>query len=236
MTAVVLVHAALLAALLASGRVDPDPRTDELSIEAFDVVEHLPPPPVQVEPLRARRTPPKEAQASPPNLKSAAAPVVAPEPAVPLPLPTPVAAAEVAGTGAQAMQGAASVAGEGTGAGGTGNGTGAGGSGSGTGAGGGGGVAVGPRQIAGSISRRDYPRELRSSDVPVEVIRLQYTIGVDGRVHGCRITQSSGTPLLDQHTCALYETRFRYLPARDAAGNPVEVTVHGARSWYIVGR
>jgi hypothetical protein len=42
--------------------------------------------------------------------------------------------------------------------------------------------------------------------------------------------------LLDQHTCALYETRFRYLPARDASGNPVEITVHGTRSWYILSR
>ena len=235
MTAVLLVHVALLAGLLASGQVQLDPRADEPPIQAFDVVEPLPPL-VRVEPLRPERAPRKEAEASPPNLKSEAAPVIAPEPAVPLALPTPVLTAETPGTGVQLTQGAAPLAGPGTGAGGLGNGTGAGGSGSGTGAGGGGGVATGPRQIAGSISRRDYPRELRKSDVPVEVIRLQYTIGVDGRVHDCRVTQSSGTPLLDQHTCTLYETRFRYLPARDAAGNPVEITVHGTRSWYILNR
>lgn len=227
-----LVHLAILGALLASGRVTLPGRVEEPPVETFDVLEPLPPPPNDP-PAPEQAQPKEEGEASPPNLKSEAAPVVAPRPVVPLPVPTPVPAAETPGSGSEPTQGSAAVPGPGTGAGGSGTGTGAGGFGAGPG---GGGLASGPRQIAGSISRRDYPRELRDSQVPVEVIRLEYVIGTDGRVRNCRIVQSSGTPLLDRHTCRLYEQRYRYQPARDSTGRPVEVTIRTTRSWFIAGR
>ncbi|MCW3796609.1 energy transducer TonB [Sphingomonas sp. BN140010] len=230
--AVLLVHVAILAVLLASGRVPLGGQVQASAIETFDVAETPPPPPQPPPPERPRE---QVGQASPPNLKSQATPVVAPDPVVSLPPTTPVIAAEVPAQGAAPTQGAAPIPGPGTGAGGLGNGTGAGGSGSGPGSGSGG-IATGPRQIAGSISRRDYPRELEGSDVPQEVVRLQYTIGADGRVHDCRILQSSGAPLLDQRTCELYEQRYRYEPARDAAGQPVPITVRAVRSWFRRGR
>jgi protein TonB len=72
--------------------------------------------------------------------------------------------------------------------------------------------------------------------VPVETIFLQFTIGTDGYVRDCKILKSSGSALLDQRTCSLYESRYRYQPARDAAGRPEQVTVRATRSWFIVGR
>jgi len=229
-----VVHIAILAALLASGRVQVRAQPEAPPIETFEVAQPVPPPPPPVPPPTERPREP-DGQASPPNLKSQATPVVAPEPVVSLPPTAPIIAAESPAEGSAPTQGAAPVSGPGTGAGGTGNGTGAGSSNSGPGGGGAGGIAIGPRQIAGSISRRDYPRELEGTAVAQQVVRLQYTIGPDGRVHDCRILQSSGVPLLDQRTCELYEQRYRYEPARDEAGRPVPITVRAMRSWFRRG-
>jgi protein TonB len=231
---VLLVHVAILAALLASGRVQVAGISEAPAIETFDVVEAKPPPPPpQLPPTTRPRQ--QEGQASAPNLKSEATPVVAPEPVVSLPPVSPVVATDTPALGSAPTRGAAPMLGPGTGAGGVGTGTGAGGSGNGPGGGGVGGIATGPRQIAGSISRRDYPRELEGSVVAQQVVRLQYTVGADGLVHDCRILQSSGAPLLDQRTCQLYEQRYRYEPARDAAGRPVPITVRAVRSWFRRG-
>jgi protein TonB len=169
-----------------------------------------------------------------------ATPIQAVVPKVVLPVVTPVAAAPTPAAGTAPSQGAAPVAGPGTGAGGTGSGTGSGSGGSGPGGGGSAGDGAGrgtaPRQIAGTITRRDYPRALQRSEVPIETINLQFTIGTDGYVRDCKILKSSGSALLDQHTCRLYESRYRYQPARDAAGRPEQVTVRATRSWFIVGR
>ena len=227
-------HVAILAVLLASGQVRVTQSEEPQLAQVFDVTATVPPPPLPVPPPPER---PREVegQASPPNLKSEATSVVAPEPVVPLPAVTPVAATEIPEQGSAPTQGAAAVSGPGTGAGGTGTGTGAGGSGSGSSGGGTGGIATGPRQIAGSISRRDYPRELEGSSVTREVVSLQYVIGTDGRVHDCRILQSSGFALLDRRTCELYEQRYLYEPARDADGRPVPITVRAVRSWFRRG-
>ena len=237
----VLVHGALLAALLASGQVRVAPRNEPPAIPTFEVSQPVPPPPpLPPEPQPSARPREQAGQAGAPSLKREATAVVAPEPLVPLPPATPVIAAETPAQGSAPIQGAAPVPGPGTGAGGSGTGPGAGGLGSGAGGGGtgggsGGGIASGPRQIAGSISRRDYPRELEGSEAAQQVVGIQYVIGTDGRVHGCQILQSSGAALLDRRTCELYEQRYRYEPARDAAGRPVPITVRAVRSWYRRG-
>lgn len=234
MGAVALVHVAIALLVVSAGSIRQLTAPEAVAIDTFDVVEPPPPPPPPVvEKVPATRSPREEGSSAPPNLESRATPVVAPEPVVELPPPPTIAAAETPGTGAQSTQGAAPVPGPGTGAGGIGTGTGSGGSGAGTG--GGGGLGRGPRLVRGDISRRDYPRELRSSSVPAEVIRMEYTIGTDGRVRDCRVVQSSGTPLLDAHTCRLYEDRYRYEPALDTAGRAVPVTVRATRSWFIRG-
>jgi protein TonB len=52
-------------------------------------------------------------------------------------------------------------------------------------------------------------------------------------VRACQVLQSSGSPILDQRTCQLYERRYRYLPARDSSGRPVEITIRAIRSWSL---
>ncbi len=234
LSAVLLVHAGIALLVLSAGTVSQLREPEAVAIDTFDVLEPPPPPPPAIEEVPAARSPREEGSAAPPNLESQATPIVAPPAVVELPPVTPVVAAEAPGEGTQTSQGAAPVPGPGTGAGGAGNGTGSGSAGAGSG--GGRGLGRGPRLVRGDISRRDYPRELRDSRVPAEVIRLEYSIGTDGRVRNCRVVQSSGTPLLDMHTCRLYEDRYRYEPALDDAGRPVTVTVRATRSWFIRGQ
>lgn len=234
-TVIALHMAALLVLIQARGPLVIVPEPD-LRLQVVDVLEPLPPPEetqVAPEPPKAKPRAKSESEGAPaPAAKvSLAAQIAALDPVVAPPIPDPVVSAPTPATGAAASQGAAPVAGPGTGAGGEGAGTGSGTSGSGAGAGGRGSP---PHLIAGMITRRDYPRELRGSNVPVEVIELQYAIDIDGYVRDCRILKSSGNDLLDQRTCQLYESRYRYDPARDATGQPQRVIARATRSWFIV--
>lgn len=230
--AVGLIHAALAFALLhASGNlpaiVEPE------SIQLFDVREVPPPPPPPPEQLVPDAAPREEGAAAPPNLESKASPVVAPKPKIILPTPPPVVAAPTPATGNQRSQGAAPLSGPGTGAGGVGSGTGSGGSGAGTGGGGAGGSRA--RYLSGRIKRSDYPRELRGRRIPSESVIVQFTIGLNGRPRGCRVFQSSGNQALDATTCRLIEQRFRYQPARNAAGQSIEAQAAWKQVWWIEG-
>ena len=79
--------------------------------------------------------------------------------------------------------------------------------------------------------QENYPpralREEREGRVGVRV-----TIGPDGRVSGCSVTSSSGSPDLDQAACDGMTRYARYNPALDDAGNPTS----GAASTAIVYR
>ena len=143
----------------------------------------------------------------------------------------------VAGTGAENAAGASN-AGQGTGAGGKGSGTGAGEGGSGQGGGGsgqGGGAASKAVKIAGDInSARDYPSESREARIGDSVV-VALTVGTDGRVRRCRIHRASKDPQSDQITCHLASERFRFRPATDGNGNPVESTFGWQQRWFFPG-
>ena len=150
--------------------------------------------------------------------------VAAPE----APLPRPSPAPRASSTGAQDVSGA-SQQGAGTGAGGVGEGPGSGDSGSGPG--------VGPRPlelISGSIDdARDYPtppggrRIRRGHDVVIEL-----TVGTDGRVSSCRVTDPSPDPEADAITCRLASERFEFRPRLNAAGEPVVGTFRWRQRWF----
>lgn len=221
MAAVVLVHA-LLGWLLLAGHVTMIAGREDAGLTTFDVA----PPPLSPPPASPTRraTPREEGLAAPPALEARPAPVVAP----PRPLPSPVVAAPVAGDASAARAGAAPVPGPGSGAGGLGSGLGAGTGGSGTG--GGGGTAA--RRIAGAIERRDCPKALRKAGCRGEVA-TRFTVGSDGRVRDCAVTASSGNPELDTATCRVIVSRFRYTPARDAAGRAVGEQRGWRQSWWL---
>lgn len=115
-----------------------------------------------------------------------------------------------------------------------GTGTGAGGSGNGGGGQGGGGQGgdVPPRLIRGRLKFSDLPQSLRDRGVGGSV-SVRYDVGIDGHAEDCIIAISSGSADLDQQTCALIQQRFRFVPSRDADGNPVRSTVEETHSWEI---
>jgi protein TonB len=123
----------------------------------------------------------------------------------------------VAGSGSDTRSGAAA-AGEGTGGTVSGSGTGSGGTGTGLG---GHYVATRPVKIAGDLVEGDYPRAGRARRLGTAVIVL-LTVGTDGRVTACRVHQPSGDPEADAVTCKLALERFRFNPALDRNGAPVE--------------
>ena len=62
------------------------------------------------------------------------------------------------------------------------------------------------------------------------------TIDPSGRVIGCNITQSSGSPVLDAATCNIMRRRARYTPAMDSNGNPTAGTIEQQIEWNVPSR
>lgn len=234
--AAVLVHALLAAGLVWGLGVDV-PRALDRTLSLFLVPPPPPPPPISRPPPpprqhaagARRQNPGREGAASPPNLRSEAAEIIAPRPPIPLPLPSPVAAAPIPKLGMDPSSGAALVRGPGTGSGGFGNGSGSGAGGDGDG-GGGYGDDSPPRQIRGRLRYSDSPA-LGDGEGVSGTVSVRYTVTVDGRAVNCRITRSSGSRALDEITCRLIEQRFRFDPARDWRGRPIQSDIVENHSW-----
>jgi protein TonB len=152
--------------------------------------------------------------------------IVAPPPRLPA---KAASAARAASTG-DSTQSGAGASGAGTGGGGTGNGTGSGGSGNGAG---GRTVSQKASKIAGDIkSARDYPTATRDARIGTSVIAV-LTVGTDGRVANCRIHKPSGDREADAITCRLATKRFRFRPALDQNGEPVESLFGWEQRWFV---
>jgi periplasmic protein TonB len=73
------------------------------------------------------------------------------------------------------------------------------------------------------FSPDDYPASAQAAGAE-GTVRAELTIGPDGRVVSCDITQSSGNSSLDQATCNILRRRAKFTPARDSNGNPTSDT------------
>jgi protein TonB len=104
--------------------------------------------------------------------------------------------------------------------------------GNGYGAGEGGGTDL--EQIAGEITPRDYPHNLRERGIG-GVVGISFRVEPSGLVSRCTVTQSSGVPELDALTCRLIVQRFRYRPSTDRYGRPIADTVDGEHEWIPHG-
>lgn len=85
---------------------------------------------------------------------------------------------------------------------------------------------------AGWITNNDYS----TSDLRREregTARYRLVVGSDGRVDACEITSSSGHASLDRTTCRLIESRARFAPATNSAGDRVVGTYTGIVTWRI---
>lgn len=220
----VLVQAAIGWALLNGLAVRFSPAVQE-SLAVFGVAPPAPPPPPVIPKPPPEKVKAPEGAAAPPNLRSRATEVAAPEPIVIVPRPPPliVVAAKPA-DGGNRTSGAAERPGPGTGAGGEGDGFGSGRGGR------GGGTGLEPRppvQIAGRITPKDWPGQVSGT------VELRYFVETNGRVSDCVIIHTSGSPLLDETTCRLIETRFRFRPATDEDGRPEAVWVRSIQEWQL---
>lgn len=190
------------------------------TFKVFDVPQQQPPPPIEEPPPPDIKAEEEEGEASPPNIKSRATPIVVPPPKLRIEVPPKIVAADrpsPAPIGNDPTAGASNVAGSGTGSGGRGAGTGSGGSGTGSGSGG---MAARAQRERGALTNDDYMRVARGTR-PQGTVHVRYSVGANGRVGGCVVTRSSGHANLDAATCRLIEQRFRYRPARDAQGRSV---------------
>lgn len=217
---VILLHIIAVGALVRAFAPEFTAEVADSFAEAITVVTITAPPP----------PPPEKADATPQGVEGAAGKqAVAKEVAAPKPkVAIAHKAAPAAGSTGSADTSGARDAGDGTGAGGQGSGTGAGGSGDGQGAGG----ASKPVKIAGDIkSARDYPREGREARNGDYVI-VALTVGTDGRVRACRVHRPSRDAAADRITCELATRRFRFKPATDRNGQPVEAVFGWQQRWF----
>lgn len=194
--------------------------------QAFTISADPPPEPA---PTRERRALPPEEQgaAAPPGRKATPRDASAPPPKLAI---KSAQVPPVAGKGREDASGAREK-GEGTGASGAGSGTGSGASGAGAG---GGGAVSPPVKIRGEInSARDYPRGSRDLRIGTEVI-VALTVTTDGRVRACRVVKPSPDPSAGEITCRLATERFRFRPAQDASGRPVEGVYGWRQRWFYL--
>lgn len=78
----------------------------------------------------------------------------------------------------------------------------------------------------------DYPsRALREEREGTTGFRV--SIGTDGKVTDCQITRSSGSPDLDEATCANVRRRARFTPATDGEGQPTTGSYSNSVRWVI---
>lgn len=202
----------------------------QAALATFDVVDPPPPAPVPApkpHPAGARpeaakvpvRSKPKPVAALPP--KPAPKPVIVPSAAPVVVAPSlDLEPADASGADLTDLSGLGGIAGDGAG------------SGSGDGAGGGG--AVRPRHVSGAIVKADYPPVARRAHAVGSVV-VALAIDADGRVTACRVARSSGNADLDATTCRLAQQRFRYTPARDAAGKAVPGVAGWRQDWWFEG-
>jgi protein TonB len=74
------------------------------------------------------------------------------------------------------------------------------------------------------FSADDYPASAQSAGAE-GTARATLSIGPDGRVTGCNITQSTGNSALDSATCSVLRRRAKFTPARDSNGNATSDTI-----------
>lgn len=208
----VVIAAALLMPSSSPLRIAQQPPT--VLVDVNDLPEPQPPP--EEKPGKAKE---EEGAA---GRKAEPTEVMVPELKRVVPAKSPVVAAPIAGTGAASTAGAAT----------TGTGPGAGGSGSGRGGGGSGGGGSPAQWISGALQNSDYPRAALHDKLQGRV-SVRFTVLVSGRIANCRITASSGSPLLDATTCRLLTERLRFRPATNSAGVPIQSELGSDYTWGI---
>jgi TonB family protein len=82
------------------------------------------------------------------------------------------------------------------------------------------------------VTEADYPPESLAANEQGTTV-VQFTVGLDGKVQGCGVKESSGSPRLDYATCQLLTRRAQYTPAKDKKGRPVASTITQRIRWQV---
>ena len=91
-------------------------------------------------------------------------------------------------------------------------------------------LSVKVRVRAGGICGSDlhYYFDGRNGDYVIVAL----TVGTDGRVRACRVHRPSRDAAADRITCELATRRFRFKPATDRNGQPVEAVFGWQQRWF----
>ena len=181
----------------------------------------LEPPRSEPKPLRARSA--AESRSAPAAPKAEAASIIMPKQVLAPPKAPPAATPPAASLGTKGGSGDYAGAGSGNGAQGSGSGSGAG-----DGANDGGGSD--PEWTGGKIKNGDYPKALREAHVSGTTV-TEIAVSPAGRPSACRVIQTSGSRELDAATCQLIVQRFKFKPARNAAGQAISGAVEYEQEW-----
>ena len=92
-----------------------------------------------------------------------------------------------------------------------------------------------PRPIApGGLSDMDYPKEaLRLRQEGLSIVTAHFD--AKGRIRSCSVTQSSGSPSLDNATCT-FARSIRFAPARNGEGRAIEGDAPVRMNWRLPSR
>jgi TonB family protein len=77
-----------------------------------------------------------------------------------------------------------------------------------------------------------YPPEAAKRKIEDEV-HFEVDVDASGNPTACRITFSSGSPFLDQPTCAIIMAKAHFRPALDANGSPVPGHYRNSTVWQL---
>lgn len=217
----------MLAAVLLYGLAGPAVGLPQLPASLVSVMIDQPP---THEPHLKASSSAQNGRAAPPSLKAEAAAVKRPEQIIVPPRPVPAALVPAQSTGIEA--GAAVQPGPGSGSFGLGSGTGSGNGGNGPGAGSGDGDGGGSdaEWTGGKIKNSDYPKAVREAHISGTTETL-VSVGANGRPSACRVTRTSDSRELDTATCALIMQRFKFKPARNAAGQAIDSRIEYEQEW-----
>lgn len=89
-----------------------------------------------------------------------------------------------------------------------------------------------PIYFGPGLSSEDYPAYARRNQEQGAVV-AEVEVDAGGRVSGCRITGSSGSPTLDATTCILLFGRYRFLPPLKEGGKIIGDRFEQRINWTL---
>ena len=79
----------------------------------------------------------------------------------------------------------------------------------------------------------DYPASAHRAGEGDRDVTVLLTVGIEGRVTGCRVTRSSRVASLDSAACRIMTRRARFWPALDSVGRPRVSTARHKVRWKM---